>query len=545
MGRRGGSSAAGHRMMSVRLAAAVLCVVVMAAAIQDEEGSALTDGILGDDVIPKGDLGEGKIEDSSSSALDKKTWYRIPYFVLTHMSENAGTTSEEACKEACEQKPECRSFSWNEDTRQCLYSLESIHFDPEFDFFAKTNPDTGAPFTYYEFLGVKYQEPGQSEQFEDMTSHECRAKCDAQPKKCMSFSYRARDKVCFTSGEGLHYDAKWTYYERDVATIPKDWKRGSTKEVTAKKQFKGEPVEMSKGDKKEQGKEAVQKADEEKAAAEAKSDMETASSSADKEVAKLEVAKTEKELAAAEKVQSAAKVKADTAKSAAGSSVSDTEEETEEADAKAKEESKEAKETAEEAKTAAEDAESTAKATDSLEKAKEDASEAQAAASKAENDAKVSDADSDAKKAKDAAANAVEAASDAAKNANDATPATKKQVTAVAAAAEKAAEAAAGAAAAAEVKSRYQNTQKAFTDNTANERIAKREKAALDKMVKTVKLGRKANPFDESLEAAETRAVARAAVAEKTSKQAKAKMDLSRAQAEEAKQEHLLTQADV
>jgi len=42
----------------------------------------------------------GKLGESASN---KKNWYRIPYFVLTHMAEDMGSMpSEEACKDICE-----------------------------------------------------------------------------------------------------------------------------------------------------------------------------------------------------------------------------------------------------------------------------------------------------------------------------------------------------------------------------------------------------------------------------------------------------------
>ena len=99
-------------------------------------------------------------------------------------------------------EPMCRSFSWKKSTDECLWSLEAIHFDSEFDFFAKTNPEagssfcdmmhvltvkqpSGAPFTYYEFLGVRYQETGEgfSKKFPDLDIDECRAKCDAERER--------------------------------------------------------------------------------------------------------------------------------------------------------------------------------------------------------------------------------------------------------------------------------------------------------------------------------------------------------------------------
>merc|ERR1711959_129659 len=176
------------------------------------------------------------------------------------MAKDEGTVAaQDNCKMICEKKPECRSFSFKQSTGQCMWSMDSIHFDPEFDFFAKTNPQAGAPFTYYEFLGVKYQEPSTTKTMTDLESEECRAECDKEPTKCMSFSYRARDKTCYISGEGLHYDAKWVYFEKDVATIPKDYKRGASKEVAAKNAFKGQPSALSAVDKTNAAKKAVAK----------------------------------------------------------------------------------------------------------------------------------------------------------------------------------------------------------------------------------------------------------------------------------------------
>ena len=123
----------------------------------------------------------------------------------------------------------------------------------------------------------------------------------------MSFSYRARDKTCYLSGEGLHYDADWVYYERDVASIPKDWKRGSSKELAAKKAFKGQAFEDSPEDKKEAAKDALTAADSAQARAVAKvetlkakisalkGEMKTASTDTDKKVVSESLQAAEKQ----------------------------------------------------------------------------------------------------------------------------------------------------------------------------------------------------------------------------------------------------------
>merc|ERR1711871_959585 len=338
-------------MAAVRCHAVLFCIlVVLAGSVEEEESTNLNDGILDGSASAIGapDLGEGKVKDSSSSGAFQKTWYQIPYFVLTHMSHDGGKVAEEACKQTCESKPMCRSFSWKESTSECIWSLDAIHFDPEFDFFAKTDPSTGAPFTYYEFLGVKYQESdskGFSKQYKDLNIHQCRAKCDKEPAKCMSFSYRARGKFCQLSGEGLHYDSDWVYYERDVASIPRDWKMGSTKEKSAKMKFKGQ-APISAADKQEEGKEMLKTADKEEATADAKveslkaklADAEesarSATSSADKEVAKLEVKKAKAELETAKKTLASAQVKVTSAKAESHTSEDDPQEAATEADDK-------------------------------------------------------------------------------------------------------------------------------------------------------------------------------------------------------------------
>merc|ERR1712072_1539108 len=273
---------------------------------------------------PQG-LGEGKVKDSSSSALFKASYYRIPYFVLTHLATKAGKIGEEACKRSCDEKAYCKAFSWNKKTKECLWSLDSIDYDPEFDFFAKTNVKSGAPFTYYEFLGVKYQEP-KAQKYANIGKQDCRSKCDKQAETCMSFSFRARDRTCFISGEGLHYDSAWDYYEKDVASVPAEWKKGSTKEIAKKQSFGGKKFtamskKTGKEAEKEVGKATLKKATKKKKKADAKvaklkdklakalEKLKNAKSSAGKEVARLQVKAAKKALKGAQKKEAKAAIK--------------------------------------------------------------------------------------------------------------------------------------------------------------------------------------------------------------------------------------------
>ena len=57
-------------------------------------------------------------------------------------------TMLEECKCCAFAGPQCKSFSWNTNTKACIWSLEAIHFDSEFDFFAKTNAQSGMTKLY-------------------------------------------------------------------------------------------------------------------------------------------------------------------------------------------------------------------------------------------------------------------------------------------------------------------------------------------------------------------------------------------------------------
>merc|ERR1711988_206095 len=280
-------------------------------------------GLYDDSVAVKSDVGEGKTANSATSALFPKKWYRIPYFVLEHLSQSAGVQEEEQCRQECESKPKCASFSWNQKTKECKWSLDAIHFDSNYDFFAKTNIKTGAPFTYYEFLGVKYQEAQSTQELRGVDKHACRMKCDADTTKCMSFSYNAKEQLCLLSGSGLHYDSNWAYYEKDQASLPKEWKRGASKEKAAKHAFRSNGAQPSDSATAAAAAQAVEKAKEKKANADAKlatdeeklasakESLKGATSSVDKQVAKAEINNAKKEVAKAKKVDASAKIEED------------------------------------------------------------------------------------------------------------------------------------------------------------------------------------------------------------------------------------------
>merc|ERR1712054_318777 len=452
-------------------------------------------------VAAEDDLGEGKIEASSTSALFNKAWFRIPYFVLNHMSTSTKGLEEEKCRELCESKPVCKSFSWNQVTKECLTSLDSIHFDPAFDFFAKTNTKTGAPFTYYEFLGVKYQSPKTTEKLKGVSKEDCRSKCDAKPKSCMSFSYNKKAKLCYLSGSELHYDSNWVYYERDVSS-------NTAKERNAKIAFKkGKPGNAAAAKELEKAKDQKDKADAKLA------------------TKKEKLAQAKQEVKKAEQVDAKAKVKEAAAQAASGKkgSTKGAKEAANAAKDVAKADAKKAKKTAKAAGAAAKAAKQTAKVADAMAKAKKDATVAKKAANKAKKDVDASKAKKDAAAATKAAGKAIKAATKAAEDMKKADPKTKKALKTVAKAAEKAAEKAAAAAAAAKVKSALEQAQQHEKHKKGKAAKAKAKADELKVLADVARNGALKDPKSVILKEASSKAAAKFKLAERQSRAAAAK----------------------
>merc|ERR1711988_991139 len=253
---------------------------------------------------------EGATMKSGMSVSNPESYFRIPNFVYQHLAQEVKDRTAEQCAMICGAKPECRSFSWGADNK-CLWSPESIVYNSAYDFFAKTNAASGAPYNYYEFIGVMYHEPS-AKASKDVTEEQCKAQCDAS-ESCMSFSYSAADKKCFISGKGVHYNSEFTYYEKPQEKISPEFKRGKPKEVRAKAAaaknmvVKAQPKEQKQSapsssndvaQKEKQASASVAVAEAEKKAAEKA--VKEASDSGNKELANVKLEAANKKLRKAE-----------------------------------------------------------------------------------------------------------------------------------------------------------------------------------------------------------------------------------------------------
>jgi len=141
----------------------------------------------------------------------------IPFFKFDAGAKTvADIKDQKQCQGVCDATPKCLSYSWSTALSQCMWSVDTIHYDHLYSFSVKAQVATsGNPAAKWrDFPGVKYI-TAHSNNKENMEFDACRTHC-ADDAECKSFSYRQDTKFCSWSSNGMAYDAQFNYYEKET-----------------------------------------------------------------------------------------------------------------------------------------------------------------------------------------------------------------------------------------------------------------------------------------------------------------------------------------
>merc|ERR1711871_354987 len=212
----------GIAMQPLTLGGVLVLLVVMGTTSQLEEVSPVQDGGAGDVLLSVAE-GVGGIDidvnkkDMKDAPRKKLGYANIPGFVFKHMGQENDANTVADCEELCDKEDTCRSYSYNQKDKICVWSIETIRIRPGWEFWTKVHElDAFGKFRHYgkyrNFPDIMYQEPGYKK-FKDVSVKNCQKHCN-EDEKCKAFSYQKKKTRCYLADSGIHYDPDYQYYQR-------------------------------------------------------------------------------------------------------------------------------------------------------------------------------------------------------------------------------------------------------------------------------------------------------------------------------------------
>merc|ERR1711871_157495 len=261
------ASECGTTDMRATLLGVWLAVIAVAISteVEEAEGAASTEGKLYEG-IPKDDLPKMTIQGirnmdlwkianddaiATNNKLEKRlstpwktkaakdccAYHKIPWFKLGFMGKRAAGKSKSGCKALCNQYMACKSFSYNFNEKDCIWSPQSVTYDQDWRFYSKKKDLDGKPDgTYHMFPGMKFLEPTTDVE-KDKSLQECMYGC-TQELGCNSFSYSEPLAECARSGQEIGYSEHWHYWEKDEGLKKPEWVEKHEKENEEKDKLK-------------------------------------------------------------------------------------------------------------------------------------------------------------------------------------------------------------------------------------------------------------------------------------------------------------------
>merc|ERR1711990_1374882 len=148
---------------------------------------------------------------------------RIPFFQFTAASKTAvGIKNRKECQMVCDKQIKCKSFSYSRQKKDCLWSVDAVHYDPHDTFGVKASLATpGEPLAKWRrFPGVKFL-TASSKQKNNVLRADCENTC-AKDAGCKSYSWKViRGETngkgwCTWGATGVSYKKSYNYYEKVV-----------------------------------------------------------------------------------------------------------------------------------------------------------------------------------------------------------------------------------------------------------------------------------------------------------------------------------------
>merc|ERR1711990_397922 len=164
------------------------------------------------------------VEELEDDALAEKGTMTLKYNKISGFALRASATAVknkdlDGCQAVCTGQPSCRSISYRANDKTCLWSTDSLNFDPQFILMTKALHSSKKK--YRTFPGMTYRSKGWLKA-EGKSKKECIDLC-TKSKNCLALSYRRQDMTCLMSGKGITYSPDFNYYEKSgmkVKTMP-------------------------------------------------------------------------------------------------------------------------------------------------------------------------------------------------------------------------------------------------------------------------------------------------------------------------------------
>merc|ERR1711988_1429464 len=197
----------------------------------------------------QGSSGESDVMQLDSSL---SPFYRIPGFVVSHLSKEAKVAD----------RTECETVSYRARDKRCLWSEGKLHYAAKWKMYIKEvkmgetglDEPTGE---YHMFANLKFSDKPEAKptggDFET-----CKTTC-ARDKNCGTFSYNAATEQCLIASDGVKYDPDFTYYERNKQLTPSEMQKSAEQQEEAKEGKLPENVPTQEEEEEEEEEEAKPK----------------------------------------------------------------------------------------------------------------------------------------------------------------------------------------------------------------------------------------------------------------------------------------------
>merc|ERR1712072_108225 len=135
------------------------------------------------------------------------TYTMVPGFAMRDGSTVVKGKDQNGCAAVCTGESTCRSYSFRTKDSACLWSTESLVFDPKFTMYVKAEHSSHKVFRTYP--GLMYRASGWLK-----TTGKSRAQCQAlcaKSKECKAACYRHADMTCLISAKGVSMSPDFNY----------------------------------------------------------------------------------------------------------------------------------------------------------------------------------------------------------------------------------------------------------------------------------------------------------------------------------------------
>jgi len=182
-------------------------------------------------------------------------YHEIRGYKFAYLGKELKDQSKSECELVCSSYEACKSFSYNEVSRTCIWSMSTVGWDTDYVLYEKKGaPGLNPNELYARMPGLKIQDKilplkrgsdhvdvrGKTVEIpapKSVSLEECKYACTKQ-EKCRTFSYAARGEKCLLSAIRIHYNKAWDYFEKHAPLEAAPWEVAHAKENKEKDELK-------------------------------------------------------------------------------------------------------------------------------------------------------------------------------------------------------------------------------------------------------------------------------------------------------------------